>query len=327
METVRYREIYHDEVYQLWRTDGARQGFAPLEREEFDSLLVENPSFQPQHAFVLLNQGKVTGFVCGCAADDQNAGFFSCILLKDGHGTLENTRMLLDALAFSFWETGIKRIRCSYFCPIRLPWVIPGTEGCQHNNAPGIAVDLPLFEAMKKCGYQDRTRECAMYMDLSGFAMPDFLCEKETEASDRGYSVEWYDVDRHTGLKEMVDSMNNSMWSDEIPYAAEHINMLVAVKGREVVGFAGPVYPEKSGRGYFAGIAVSARHEKNGLGTLLFYHLCLEEKRAGSVYMSLFTGERNPARKIYERAGFEVRRVFSIMEKTLGQDSPENEEK
>ena len=54
-----------------------------------------------------------------------------------------------------------------------------------------------------------------------------------------------------------------------------------------------------------------------GLGTLLFYRLCQAEKEAGARYMSLFTGEKNPARHIYERAGFEAVRTFGILRKAL----------
>ena len=91
----------------------------------------------------------------------------------------------------------------------------------------------------------------------------------------------------------------------------------MALKGDQVAGFAGPVYPEETGRGYFSGIGVAPEFEGKGFGTLLFYRLCREERQAGAAYMSLFTGEENPARKIYERAGFEVRRTFDVMKKLL----------
>ena len=111
--------------------------------------------------------------------------------------------------------------------------------------------------------------------------------------------------------------MGNPMWDAEIPEAAEKINMLVALRDGEVVGFTGPVYPEETGRGYFAGIAVSADHGGHGLGSLLFSRLCQAEKEAGSRYMSLFTGSGNHAQKIYLQAGFQVRRRFSVMTKEL----------
>lgn len=324
MRVVPYQVEYHDRVYELWKKSGINQGYAPLSEEEFDSLLLCHRAFSPKHAFVMLEEKKICGFICGCSADGipeaANGGFFTCLLILPEYDIIKNVRSLLNALEISFWKAGKKRIICSYFNPIHLPWMIPDTKGCQHNNAPGIAIDLPLYEKMIQCGYRDRVRECAMYLDLSGFKIPDVIAEKEKKASEEGYTIEWYDSKKHTELREMVDSMNNSMWSSEIPDAAEHINMLVAVKENKVVGFTGPVYPEKTGRGYFAGIAVSAKHEKHGLGTLLFYRLCLEEKKAGSVYMSLFTGLDNHAQKIYMLAGFQVKRIFSVMEKEIAKE-------
>jgi ribosomal protein S18 acetylase RimI-like enzyme len=89
------------------------------------------------------------------------------------------------------------------------------------------------------------------------------------------------------------------------------------LSGDTVVGFAGPVYPEPTGRGYFAGIGIHPDYQHHGLGKILFYHLCEEEKRAGAKYMSLFTGEGNPARNIYKQAGFSEVRRFGVMLKDL----------
>ena len=321
MKVVSYQKKYHDKVYELWKISAVNQGYVSLSAEEFDLTLLCHKAFNADYAFVMLDEEKVCGFICGCVADKvpevAEAGFFTCLLLLPEYETLNNTKVLLEALESAIRKAGKKKVICSYFNPIRLPWVIPETKNCQHNNAPGIDIDLPLYKRMLDCGYYDRVRECAMYLNLSEFEIPDSIREKERKALEEGYTIEWYDGKKHKELAKMVDSMNNSMWSSEIPYAAENINMLVAVKENCVVGFTGPVYPEKTGRGYFAGIAVSAGHEKHGLGTLLFYRLCLEEKRAGSVYMSLFTGMDNHAQRIYKGAGFQVKKIFSVMEKEI----------
>ena len=77
------------------------------------------------------------------------------------------------------------------------------------------------------------------------------------------------------------------------------------------------VYPEPTGRGFFAGIGIAPQYQHRHLGKLLFFRLCAEEKRAGAVYMSLFTGVANPARRIYESAGFTSVRTFGVLLKTL----------
>ena len=77
------------------------------------------------------------------------------------------------------------------------------------------------------------------------------------------------------------------------------------------------IYPEATGRGYFAGLGVAPQFEGHGLGTLLFYRLLQREKEVGSQYMSLFTGEDNHARFIYLGAGFRIVRTFGVMLKEL----------
>ena len=116
----------------------------------------------------------------------------------------------------------------------------------------------------------------------------------------------------------MLSALGNSMWSSEIPAAASAGQyLLVGLKGHTVAGFTGPIYPEPSGRGYFAGLGVAPQYEGHGLGTLLFNRLCLAERACGAQYMSLFTGVNNPAQRIYQAAGFTPRRYFAVMIKEL----------
>ena len=119
-------------------------------------------------------------------------------------------------------------------------------------------------------------------------------------------------------LEENGEILGNPMWSAEIPQAGKTgMDLLVALQGNVCAGFTGPVYPEKTGRGYFAGIGVAPQFEKRGFGTLLFYRLLDREKETGAKYMSLFTGEHNHAGQIYIGAGFRVVRRFAVMLKEL----------
>ena len=157
-----------------------------------------------------------------------------------------------------------------------------------------------------------------MYLNLADYTAPTWLAEKTAKMAQQGYTVARYDPSKHQGLQEMVDALGNPMWSEEIPAAGRTgMNLLVALKGNTCAGFTGPVYPEDTGRGYFAGLGVAPQFEGHGLGTLLFHRLLEEERKAGSRYMSLFTGEENPARFIYLGAGFRVVRTFGVLLKEL----------
>ena len=309
-------------LLDIWNSAGARDGFAPLDREDFDRILLKHPDFSPEFTFVLEENGAVLGFCNGCTGSHipkgHERGYVSCCLLADGADTPENTAALMDALENAFRASGRIHAAITCFNPIRLPWVIPGTDNHQHNNAPGIAIDTPLYERMLARGYREGSRERAMYLNLADFETPDWVEEKAAKMAALGHTVARYDPEKHTGLEEMVESLGNPMWSAEIPEAGRTgMDLLVALEGNVCAGFTGPVYPEKTGRGYFAGIGVGPKFGKKGFGTLLFYRLLKREKEAGSQYMSLFTGEENHAGNIYLGAGFRVVRRFSVMLKEL----------
>ena len=309
-------------LLHLWNTAGVRLGYAPLTEKKFRRLLLEHPEFSPAYTFILEKEKRIFGFINGCAgdhiADGSPKGYISCLILAEEEDTQENTAMLLEALEAAFRAAGRTHSTVTFFNPIRLPWVIPGTDNHQHNNVPGVAVELPLHKRMCALGYREISRECAMHYDLAHHSTPDWVAEKARKMAAQGYTVAGYDSRIHQGLEEMVDSLHNSMWSSEIPAAGRAgMDLLVGLKGNVCAGFSGPVYPEETGRGYFAGIAVAPQYERNGLGTLLFYRLLELEKAVGSRYMSLFTGENNNARFIYLNAGFRIVRTFSVMLKEL----------
>ena len=317
-----YTDADKNAVFALWSRTAPRQGYAPRDRAALERLLFGNPYFSPEHAFVLEIGGTVRAFVCGCTGDDipggKERGFFTCLLADEAFDTEQTTADLLEELEDSFRAKGKKVSAATFFNPMRLPWVIPGTPGFEHNNMPGIGTHLPLHARMLKNGYAEAARECAMYRSLSDFAVPKTILERAERLAEQGYTVGLYDAARHTGLRRMLTALENPEWIRLITEAADKKMVLpVALAGDEVAGFAGPVYPEPTGRGYFAGIGIMPKYQHHGLGKLLFYRLCEAEKRAGANYMSLFTGEENPAGKIYEGAGFRSVRTFGVMTKQL----------
>ena len=303
-------------LYRLWNEEGTRLGYAPLTEVKFRSLLPEHPDFAEELTFLLEETGEIFGFISGCVVG--TVGYITCLILREAADTAENTAKLLNVLEEAFREKGAERSAVSFFNPIRLPWVIPGTDGHQHNNVPGVAVELPLYERLLALGYEEKSRECALYYDLANHTTPDWVEEKASQMAERGYTVARYDAGRHVGLEERLESLGNPQWVAEITDAGRMgMDLLVGLKGDVCAGFTGPVYPEETGRGYLSGVAVAPQYERNGLGTLLFYRLLQREKEVGSKYMSIFTGVDNHAKRIYLEAGFRVVRTFAVMSKAL----------
>lgn len=312
----------HAVLLALWQQNAPRQGYAPRPDAEVDRLLFRHPYFSCDHAFVRQEQGRVVSFVCGCVGDDiprgKERGYFTCLAAEPQWDTKETAAQLLDALEDSFRAAGKTASAVTFFNPMRLPWVLPGSPGHEHNNMPGIATDLPLYDRMLAHGYQEATQETAMYRTLADFAVPQSIRELEQRAAAEGCTIARYDPARHKGLDAMLQALDNPDWTAQITEAGRTEALLpVALVGDTVAGFAGPVYPEPTGRGYFAGIGIAPQYQHRHLGKLLFFRLCEEEKATGAAYMSLFTGLTNPARHIYEAAGFRSVRTFGVLLKTL----------
>lgn len=309
-------------VCALWQRAAPQQGYAPCDAARLDELLFCHPYFSARHTFVLEQDGGVHGFICGCTGEDiphgAERGYFTCILLDDGDQKPAACAALFAALEDSFRLCGKKYSAVTFFNPMRMPWIIPGSPGFEHNNRPGIPVDTPLHAQMLKAGYTEPAREVALYRPLADYAVPGEIERLSRQCAAQGYTVDLYDETRHIGLAEMLLPLENPDWIKSIMDAARDKQMLpVALCGNVVAGFAGPVYPEPTGRGFFAGIGVAPKYQRHGLGKLLFYRLCAYEKQQGAKYMSLFTGENNPAQYIYKGAGFTAASTFGVLLKPL----------
>jgi ribosomal protein S18 acetylase RimI-like enzyme len=313
---------YTQEVIDLWNKEAVREGYKEMDERSFDDIFRSHRHFDPKSAFVLLEGGSVKGFACGCTGDDlplgDVAGYLTCIVLAEEIRTDERYAAMLDALESRFRELGKRQADVLFFNPMMLPWYIPNTPKHEHNNAPGVPVDGSLYPFLLRRGYSERTREQAMYMPLAGFALPEEIRAKEASALAEGYAVGVLDPGSVQGVEDMLARLDNPLWSEEIPRCLrDGIPVVLAACRGRAAGFAGPVIRQDNGRGYFTGIGVHPDHEGHGLGTLLFFKLCEAFRDIGTDYMSLYTGKSNPAKRIYEKAGFRTVREFAIMRKEL----------
>lgn len=243
-----YERADAPEVLRLWNTAGAAAGYAPLDAGKLDELLLAHPAFCGESTFVLEERGAILGFAAGCTGDTlaQGAvrGYVSCVLLDETCDTAENTALLLGAVEDSFRAKGKSVAAVTFFNPLRLPWIIPGTDGHRHNNMPGIAKDIPLYERMLALGYREAATEMAMYLDLAAFAYPAAMEERAAKMAAQGYTVDWYKEGVHRGVDEMVASLGNPMWDAEIPAAAHGgMRLLVGLSGRHGRGLHRPGVP------------------------------------------------------------------------------------
>ncbi|GAB6990193.1 GNAT family N-acetyltransferase [Paenibacillus pini] len=319
---VSWKHQYTYAVIALWNEEAVKDGYKELTVQSMTDIILSNPYFDKDNTFVLLESDQVKGFACGCTGDDlplgDVAGYITCIVLSDGYQTDENYQKLLGALEDHFKALGKKQSDVLFFNPMQLPWYIPNTDKHEHNNAPGVPIESKLYKFLLRQGYVERAVECAMYLSLDTFEVPDDIRAKQDKAAASGYTVELFDSDQHVGVEEMLTGFNNPLWQREISrYTSEGVPVVIAAQQGRVVGFAGPVIRQDNGRGYFSGIGVHSDHEGYGLGSILFFKLCEAFKNIGTEYMSLYTGISNPAIGIYKKARFNTVKQFSIMRREL----------
>ena len=196
----------------------------PARTLKWDRLLFRHPYFSYEYTFVRAEQGRAVAFICGCVGNDithgRERGCFTCLAADPAWDTPETTVQLLDALEEAFRVAGKTASAVTFFNPMHLPWVIPGSPGHEHNNMPGIATDLPLHERMLAHGYTETTQETAMYRTLTDFAIPPEVRALEHRTAAEGCTLALYDPNRHHGLDAMLQALDNPDWTVRVTAAA-----------------------------------------------------------------------------------------------------------
>jgi GNAT superfamily N-acetyltransferase len=201
-------------------------------------------------------------------------------------------------------EYHAKRIDIVFHNPAHLPWIIPKSED-GHPCAPGIRSDSPAAHLLLHRGYKEWCAQISYYMPLAGYTLPEGYEEKLASLNASGVAITYYDSALHHGLAELFDAIKNPGWKKTV---LAHLDqpIVVAVDNGLVVGYTGPLSQVREGgglRGNFCGIGTHPDYRGRGIASLIFCEMCRHHSEHGATFMSLYTGENNPARRVYEYAG------------------------
>lgn len=274
--------------------------------------------------FVALQRDKVVGFANASYKTDTNVGYITFIVVEKGCRHQGIGRALLKALEeelYNLSNSTLEKYEIIFFNPINLEWCVPNTPEHDHPNAPGVDVACDGYLFLKNCGYRDTAYQNSFYQPLAEYELPQVIKERLENLKTQDIIITFYDKNKHTELNELFTDLQNEPWREIIMSNVNQPDgghpVLIAEHLGKVVGFTGPLYVQPSGRGYFAGIGVHSEYRKYGLGKALFNMLCKSLKDMGAGYMTLFTGETNPARNIYEAAGFKIVKSWTDMERII----------
>lgn len=305
----------------LWNKEASKFHYKRLSELEFSDTFVNHRDYDPDCTFVAVEGERVVGFAAGCTGDHlplgEVAGYITTVLM-DEQAADEQLDAMIARLEQRFIQLGKKQAELLFFNPVKLIWTMPGAPAHEHNNAPGIDRAMPLYKRLLARGYADRATQCGMHLALGSFELPSSILNKEQRAGEKGYRIENYDAGKHSGLQDMLEALQNPQWSSDVAhYAGQGAQLPVAVYENVCVGFAGPIIRQPNGRAFFCGVGVHPQHEGHGLGSVLFFRMVEAFQQANCDYITLFTGKTNPARSIYEKAGFVTEKEFAILRREL----------
>lgn len=317
-------------VLQVWN-DSVEAGevvYSPMTEKNFQQKFLSDPNFDPGFALVAEKDDRVIGFIIGIInkvflpkeTNENTPGYITSLFVeKESRGQGIGTA-LLDALTAKCKAIGKSKMACSGHNPIKLDWIVPGTDGHDHNNAPGMDEDCMGHDFLLCKGYQDTYREVAMYLDLKDYKTPGIFTQKRAELKVQGIYTGRYDVSLGYDFDGMCDRVGSEYWRKVLQDETSSPNprpILVATHEKAIIGFTGPVDKQPSGRGWFTGICTDPLYERRGIAFVLFNLLLQEFVAEGAVFSTLFTGDGNHAKKLYLRLGYSIVRRYVVMEKAI----------
>lgn len=320
-----FEEEYQTQMYKVFiHLTEEECFFKPLSEEEFAVKLFKNPNFQKEGTFVALDDEKLVGFASGSIreVDKENpnaSGYLHTFIVEKEYRRQGIGTKLLELVENYFTENGRNSSRFVFLSGICWPWYIPYTKH-EHPGMPAVRMNSDFYLFLYHHGYFVNSIHEGFHLPLSEYQLPEKVVKQMEENQKRGLTVEVYDAEKHYGIDEFCEVIQNPGFAHSIKSNLNKPNpnpFLVALHNNKVVGWTGAMYTEETGRGHLDGICVDPNERGGGLGKALFCYLCAYLKDHGSTYMTFFTGLENPARYIYMFAGFKVAQSFADMKKNL----------
>jgi ribosomal protein S18 acetylase RimI-like enzyme len=302
--------------------------YVPLSEAYFADKFIGNPNYSPELSLVAETGGQVVGFLNGACKKvflpketaQNTPGYLTCVIVHPAFRQRDVGSLLLEALCDKMKDAGKTRAACSSGNPIKLDWLIPDTPGHCHNNSPGMDMESRGYGFLLKRGFEEMSREVAMYLNLAHYQTPENLAQRRKKLLEEGIDTGRYDVSLGYDFNGMCDRVGNESWRKVLRDETSNPNprpFLAATYHRSIVAFTGLVDRQPGGRGGFVGICTDPLFEKKGIATVLFNLLMREYVQIGAQFCTLSTGDTNHAQRVYRKAGFRIVRRFAAMQRNL----------
>lgn len=324
---INYVKLNDELLYKVYEcyNNNVEELYKKLNYEEFCNNLYNHIEFDKDGVFVAVSSEKVVGFICSHvrqveAYNDSKPGYVSTFIVDKRYRNQGVGKKLLSLAEEYIKSLGKNKICFGYMCTLNWPWYIPNTDLHDHNGAPGVLVNSEIYLFLLNNGYDVVNEQDAFHLDLDKFNVPKRVLDDLEKCNKEGIYITLYDCEKHFGLEEFYEDVNDEAFERVIRYNLNLENPMpfaVIVKDDKIMGWTGAFYTEKSGRAHFDGIVISPKVRGKGLGRALFATLAEYSKTHGSKFMTFFTGRNNFARYIYLSLGFKIIMSFAVMEKEV----------
>jgi ribosomal protein S18 acetylase RimI-like enzyme len=299
MMIVSYTLNYQESLYKYYqKCVDENPIFVMLEKDIFNQMMQQSLSF------LSVDQDQVDGFLM--THQKQNETYITMFF---GDNIIQSN--LMNALVDHLKNTGCKTIWVHFFNPISLSWY--PKEGIIHPCYQGEVMGSKMHKSYLNWGFQEHSIQDTFYLKLDNYQQDETVTRLLLEHHLEKITYQIYDRNIHKGLHQFLEDIKALHWKETLlnnDQSEKPLPLLVALDNNVVIGFAGPLKVEDSGRGYFAGIGILDSYRNKKIGKVLFHKLVIQLRHMNASYMTLFTGRENKARHIYMGAGFEILKSF-----------------
>ncbi len=267
----------------------------PLTARSLERRTIERGEFDPAGSQVATIRNRVVGFCLAAMGSGRHKrdGYLCAIavmprLRRQGVGSF-----LMRRAERYLVRRGARRILTTF-------------EGNPLTMLLGVPTDSEAYPFFLNRGFRsyDRNLLLVMRQDASRFRFSKGIQQRIRKLESAGVEVRHCRPGDVKGLDALMKK-HFAGWRDEIVRAAKAgRSIIVAAKGRRVLGYSGPFRVTDRGNGGFSSVGVDPRERGRGVGAAVFNVMCRELRDGGARWVVLTTGLANPAQEIYVRAGY-----------------------
>jgi ribosomal protein S18 acetylase RimI-like enzyme len=281
----------------------------------FRTKVLLDPNFQPEHLPVAVADGQVVGFMLGMTRRvplasqgyEPERAWITAFGVRPEYRRRGAGEALLRHLLERFAADGRGTVAISPYVP---NYFVPGVDPSTYPRT---------VSWLEQRGFRQTSLAISMGANLTGFQVPAAIVDLEARLRDEeGVRVQPVQA---ADLPDLMPFISKHFGWDWHRHASEYLTeyfgdtpqqtcFLVARQHGAVVGYC------QQRRERFGPFGVDAEKRSLGIGRVLLFR-CLEAMSARHVFFSYFLWTGEDAARLYERAGFERRRTFALLERDL----------